>query len=65
MSKKINWIGELQAAERLGFSPETLRRYCKSGKLSISFTHVNGRSFKYSESDIERLLLENATIIYS
>jgi predicted site-specific integrase-resolvase len=63
MSKKITWIDEKQAAERMGYQPETLRRYCKSGKLPISFTSVKGRSFKYSEKDIENFLFENATII--
>lgn len=63
MSKKITWISETEAAEKVGISPETLRRYCKSGKLSISYTHVNGRNFKYSEKDIEQLLFDNATII--
>lgn len=64
MSKKITWINENEAAEKLGYSPETLRRYCKSGKLSISYTHINGRSFKYSEKDIEKLLNENAFVIH-
>lgn len=64
MAKKINWISEQQAAQKLGYQAETLRRYCKSGKLSISFTHLNGRNFKYSEQDIERLLIQNATILY-
>lgn len=60
--KKVNWIEESEAAKRLGYSPETLRRYAKSGKVSISFTHTNGRSFKYSEQDIEKYLFQNATI---
>lgn len=64
MSKRPTWISEEKAAERMGYSPETLRRYCKSGKLNISFTHVNGRSFRYDEKDIEKFLNKNATIIY-
>jgi predicted site-specific integrase-resolvase len=63
--KKADWINERQAAERLGYQPETLRRYCKSGKLAISFTHVRNRNFQYDQRDIEKLLYENATIIYS
>jgi predicted site-specific integrase-resolvase len=64
MAKSNKWIEEQQAAQRLGYQPETLRRYCKGGKLSVSFTHVNNRKFKYSEQDIERVLNQNATIIY-
>jgi predicted site-specific integrase-resolvase len=64
MSNKITWLKESDAAEKLGYSPETLRRYCKSGKLSISFTHINGRSFKYSAKDIDKVLNENAFVIH-
>lgn len=63
MAKKNTWLKENEAAERLGCEPETLRKNCKSGRLSISFTHVNGRKFQYSEQDIEKVLNENATII--
>lgn len=63
--KKPQWITEERAAGKLGYTTETLRRYCKSGKLPISFTHTNGRKFKYDEKDIEQLLFSNATIIYS
>lgn len=64
MAKKITWISEKEAAEKLGYQPETLRRYCKGFKLPISYTHVNGRSFKYSEQDIEKMLNQNAFIIH-
>lgn len=61
---KTKWIKENEAADLLGYAPETLRRYCKSGKLSISFTHINGRKFQYAEKDIEKELNKNALIIY-
>lgn len=64
MAKSNKWLIEREAAERLGYKPEVLRRYCKTGKLFISFTHLNGRKFRYSEQDIEKRLNDNATIIY-
>jgi predicted site-specific integrase-resolvase len=64
VKNKIVWLPEKEVAERLGYAAETLRRYCKSGKLAISYTHINGRNFKYSEKDIESLLNDNAFIIH-
>lgn len=64
MSKKPDWITEDEAAKMTNYSAETLRRYCKSGKLPISTTNIKGRSWMYDRKDIEKMLNENATIIY-
>lgn len=55
------WLNEKAAAERIGYKPETLRRYVKAGKLKITFTHLNGRNFKYLERDIIKVFNENAS----
>lgn len=60
---KPTWIPEVAAAQKIGYQPKTLRRYAKSGRLDISFTHINGRRFQYNEKDIEKLLNQNAHII--
>jgi hypothetical protein len=63
--KKIDWIKEEEAAQRLGMTPRTLRINAKSGRLDISYTNINGRNYFYSEQSIEKLLLKNAVLIQS
>jgi predicted site-specific integrase-resolvase len=63
MPKPI-WIPEKEAAAKLGYSPKTLRRYCKSGKLAISYTHINRRNYHYDLKGIEKIFNDNAFIIY-
>ena len=58
-----NWIPEKQAAERLNRKPETLRALVKKGKIPLEFTHINGRTFQYSERSIEKVLLKNSSVI--
>ena len=60
---KPRWINEKEAAEKLGYKPDTLRRYVKSGKLDISFTTVRGKKFQYDEKGIDKVLNTNAQII--
>lgn len=60
---KPDWISEKEAAQKIGISPETLRRYAKSGKLNVSYTHFNNRNFQYDLKGIEKVLFRNATII--
>lgn len=63
--KKVNWIKEEEAADRLGLQPRTLRLNVKSGRLDISYTNLNGRNYFYSEQSIENLLMKNAVLINS
>jgi predicted site-specific integrase-resolvase len=65
MAKSPNWIKESEAAQMIGISPETLRRYTKAGKLDISYTSVRGRNFQYDQNDIEKLLNKNAVLIHA
>lgn len=58
-----NWIPETEAAKMVCRRPRTLRKLVTSGKWSIKFTTLNGRSYQYSESDIKKLLEQNATKI--
>jgi predicted site-specific integrase-resolvase len=64
MAKQPIWIKEKEASEMIGLSPEILRRYSKSGKLDISYTHINNRNFQYDKNSIEKVLLKNAVLIH-
>lgn len=59
-NRPIRWIDEQTAAELIGFKPYTLRRYVKSGRLKVIYTHVNMRRYKYNRLDIEKMLMENS-----
>lgn len=62
-----NWIKEKEAAEKLGFTPRTLRRKVMGKKkykaLSITYTNVSGRNYFYDENDINKILNQNKTKI--
>lgn len=60
--KKITWIPEAEAAKMMNYKPETLRKYAKSGKLTINFTARNQRRYQYNKNDIEKVLLEHSTM---
>jgi predicted site-specific integrase-resolvase len=64
MKKGPTWLHEKQAAEKIGYKPETLRKYVKKGRLNVAFTNLNGRRFQYCEEDLDKLLLENSTYIH-
>jgi hypothetical protein len=61
---KCLWIPEKLASGILQIEPGTLRRHSKSGRLDISFTHINGRNFFYDLRSIEKLLDKNARIVH-
>jgi predicted site-specific integrase-resolvase len=63
MSKKLNWLPEKEAAEKLNYQPRTLRRLVKSGTLNISFTSLRGRNYFYDEVSIEKVLSKTARIV--
>jgi predicted site-specific integrase-resolvase len=63
MPEKIVWIKEQEAAEMLGYKPETLRKLVKSGKLNIAFTCLNNRKFLYCKNNIERELLAHSNYV--
>lgn len=60
-----NWLKESEAAERLGYKPETLRKKVK-GQLPrfpvrVTYTNIHGKRWQYSEKDIMAVLNHNAT----
>lgn len=59
-SKKYDFIPEPEAAKMIGYKPSTLRRYVRSGKLDIVFTHINQRRFQYDRLGIQKLLVQNS-----
>jgi predicted site-specific integrase-resolvase len=59
----IHWISEKEAADMLGYQPETLRRYVKSGKLDISYSPVTDRKYFYDQKGIEKLINKKAIIV--
>jgi predicted site-specific integrase-resolvase len=61
-TNQIKWLPEKIAAEMIGYAPKTLRRKAKSGEWEINWAAVQGRRYRYSESDINNLLLSNSTI---
>jgi predicted site-specific integrase-resolvase len=63
MKRRPQWIKETEAAEMLGYKPIVLRKYAKSGKLSIAFHTIKGRKFQYDRTDIENLMLKHSTFL--
>lgn len=61
--KKITWVKEKEAADMLGRRPRTLRALVQTRKLPVNFTHINGRTYMYSKEDIEKMLIQNSTIV--
>jgi predicted site-specific integrase-resolvase len=61
-TQAIKWVPEAEAAKMIGYAPKTLRRKAKSGEWEINWAAVQGRRYRYSESDINNLLLSNSTI---
>ncbi len=59
----MNWIPEAEAAKKVQREPRTLRKLVKSGKWTIAYTALNGRSYHYSEKDINSLFKRNSTAI--
>ena len=58
---KVKWITEKEAAVLLGYKPQTLRKRCKSGNLSIGYTCSNNRHYEYNLYDIQQQKLKNST----
>lgn len=50
-----NWIPEKDAAKMVKREPRTLRKLVNSGKWLIETRTLNGRSYHYKESDINKL----------
>ena len=64
MPKKINWLTEKQASEKLNRHPRYLRSLVKIGKVNISYRKgLNGRDYEYSEGDIEEIKNKTAVLI--
>ena len=63
MKQRPIWISETEAAEMMGYKPETFRKYVKSGKLDIAFFTLNGRKIKYNKVDIDKVMIKNSTLI--
>lgn len=57
----MQWLNEKEAAEVLGRKPRTLRKKVKGGVWPVTYTNLEGRSFQYSLTDINKLLLNNST----
>jgi predicted DNA-binding protein (UPF0251 family) len=57
-----SWIPESEAAKKINRKPRTLRELVKAGKLQVAYTTINGRTYQYSERDINRMLDSNASI---
>ena len=53
-----NWLEEKEAAKKINRSVITLRRNVKKGTWNVAFRTLSGRSFQYSERDLERLYEE-------
>jgi predicted site-specific integrase-resolvase len=62
MTKKPNWISEQDAADRMGYKPMVLRRYCQEGRLQITYTRVNRKKIEYNLNDIENHKMKNAVM---
>lgn len=61
---KVEWIPEKKAAEMLDYKPETLRRNVLRGKIQVAITNNGfGRKYKYNKLDIDKLLMDNSTIV--
>jgi len=58
---KVKWITEKEAATLLGYKPQTLRKRCKSGNLSIGYTCSNNRHYEYNLYDIHQQKIKNST----
>lgn len=54
-----NWLSEKEVAEKLNRAPRTVRRKVKARVWEISYRTIEGRSYQYSEKDIERFLNSN------
>lgn len=54
--KKVNydWISEKEAAALMGYAKTTLRRYCREGRLRITFTQVNYKTYEYCRNSISQ-----------
>lgn len=61
--KKPTWISEREAADMIGYKPETFRKKVKAAILDIAYFTINGRKYKYCKEDIERVMLEHSTFI--
>jgi len=57
------WLDEKTAAALIGKAPITLRRQAKVKKLPINWTNVNGRDFQYSKEDIDKMLMNNSSVL--
>jgi len=56
------WIAEADAAKLMGFKPMTLRRYAQAGKVAITYTRVNSRTFEYCQHSINAHKIKNSTL---
>lgn len=61
--KKVEWISEKEAAEKLQRKERTIRTLVKSGKWPIAYSSLNGRRYHYDLKGIERLMMENSTAL--
>ncbi len=57
-----SWIPESEAAKKIGRKPRTLRELAKSGRLQVAYTTINGRTYQYSERDLDKVLNSGASI---
>ncbi len=55
------WILEKEAAAKLNYRGDYMRRLCRSGELPINFTNTRGRKYQYSLEDIINYLNNNST----
>ena len=63
--RKADWIKEKEAADLLGYKPETLRKKVKSGQLAIAYSTITGRNFFYNRLDIDKLLTAHSNLLHS
>lgn len=57
----MTWITESEAAELLQLTKPYLRKRVKKGFLPIAYTSVEGRRYRYSAQDINKIFTRNAS----
>lgn len=51
----MTWLTEKEAAKELDRQPRTLRLKVKAAAWPIAYYAIEGRKFRYSKQDIEKL----------